>query len=74
MSTLIAVVILIVIGFFGQTFWLTVLNLAGLPGALIGGVSPSRCRMAPNLSRDNLGRSRAILRLSRLRRARCSWD
>jgi hypothetical protein len=37
MKTLAAVVILIVIGFFGQTFWLTALNLAGLPGALIGG-------------------------------------
>ena len=35
MWTLIAVVILIVIGFFGQTFWLTVLNLAGAPGALV---------------------------------------
>lgn len=32
-----AVFLLILIGFFGQTLWLTVLNLAGLPGALIGG-------------------------------------
>src|SRR6266568_8936200 len=37
MRTLIAVGILIVIGFFGQSLWLTVLNLAGVPGALIGG-------------------------------------
>ena len=37
MSTLIAVGILIVIGFSGQLLWLTVLNLAGVPGALIGG-------------------------------------
>jgi hypothetical protein len=36
MSTLIAVIILIVIGFSGQMLWHTVLNLAGLPGALIG--------------------------------------
>ena len=27
-----AVFLLILIGFFGQTLWLTVLNLAGLPG------------------------------------------
>jgi len=37
MSTLIVVGILIVIGFSGQWLWLTVLNLAGIPGALIGG-------------------------------------
>ena len=36
MSTLIAVVILIVIGFSGQWLWLTALNIAGMPGALIG--------------------------------------
>ena len=35
MSTLVAVVILIVVGFSGQFGWLTVLNLAGMPGALI---------------------------------------
>lgn len=37
MSTLIVVGILIVIGFSGQWLWLTVLNLAGIPGALVGG-------------------------------------
>jgi hypothetical protein len=36
MSTLIAVVIRIVIGFSGQRLWLTALNIAGMPGALIG--------------------------------------
>jgi hypothetical protein len=36
MRTLIAVGILIVIGFSGQFLWLTVLNLAGMPGAFIG--------------------------------------
>ena len=36
MSTLIAVVILIVIGFSGQWLWLTALNIGGMPGALIG--------------------------------------
>jgi hypothetical protein len=36
MKTFAAVFTLIVIGFFGQTFWLTVLNLAGMPGAFLG--------------------------------------
>jgi hypothetical protein len=35
MRTFAVVFTLIVIGFFGQTFWLTVLNLVGLPGALV---------------------------------------
>jgi hypothetical protein len=36
MKTFAVVFTLIVIGFFGQTLWLTVLNLAGMPGAFIG--------------------------------------
>jgi hypothetical protein len=36
MSTLIAVSILIVIGFWGVWFWPTILNLAAVPGAIIG--------------------------------------
>jgi hypothetical protein len=36
MRTLIAVVILIVIGFSGRWLWLTALNIASMPGALIG--------------------------------------
>ena len=38
MSTLAIVVALIICGFVGQWFWLTVLNIAGMPGALIGGL------------------------------------
>jgi hypothetical protein len=36
MTTLIAVVILIVIGFLGRLFWPTILDLATVPGAIIG--------------------------------------
>jgi hypothetical protein len=39
MKTLAAVFILIVIGFFGQTFWLTVLNLAASRAPLSEGLS-----------------------------------
>jgi hypothetical protein len=36
MSTLIAVGILVVIGFLGALFWPTILSLAAMPGAIIG--------------------------------------
>jgi hypothetical protein len=74
MSTLIAVGILIVIGFSGQLLWLTVLNLAGVPGALIGGGFRREAGVGANHSWDNVICSWAVLRLPRLRRARCDVD
>ena len=71
MTTLIAVVILIVIGFLGRLFWPTILDLATVPGAIIG--LPFGKLVDTRFAIGLLVAHRcAILRLSRLCRARCS--